>query len=242
MLGDSFTEGVGAPSDSCYPRQLENLFGAAHDSSVQVINGGVCGSDLFFEYKLLLAFLPKYQPDVVIVTCNSSDVNEYITRGGFERFLPNDQIQYRKPPWFEWFYARSLVVRLIVHDVFHYDFSFIRMQDRELAMREADSHLSAAIDSFQTFCQSKHIQFGIVFHPGYPEVSKPELYQLKNLVTYCRDKNIPYSDELPYLSSLGYNETNWTNIYWTTDGHFNPKGYGLLAGFVYQFIERKSFY
>jgi hypothetical protein len=47
IIGDSFTEGKGAPNDSSYPRILEHLLWANKDSNIQVVNAGIAGSDIF---------------------------------------------------------------------------------------------------------------------------------------------------------------------------------------------------
>lgn len=236
LLGDSFTEGVGAPPDSSYPRILETLL----DTNVEVINAGLGGSDIFFEYKLLQKLNARYKPDAVIVTCNPSDVLEYLTRGGFERFARNNQVSYRSAPWFEPLYAHSLLVRLIVHDVFHYDFSFIKQQDYDGELSKATAAMCCAIDSFRIFCSENRLQFGMVFHPFYPDIMSPGNYTMKALIAHSSEENIPYTDALNCLQHQGINAQNWKTIYWQNDGHFKPKGYELLAKCVFEFIEKQK--
>lgn len=236
VLGDSFTEGVGAPPDSSYPRILETLLGA----NVQVINAGIGGSDIFFEYKLMLFLQPKYKPDLILLTLNSSDLFEYLTRGGFERFKENNKVKYREAPWYEPLYVHSLLVRLLVHDIFHRDFSFIKQQDYDKELSIAKAAMCSAIDSFQIFCSQNHLQFTLVFHPFYPDIIHPEAYQMKSLVTYCRKKNILYVDELDYLQQKNINAQNWKTIYWQSDGHFKSKGYELLAQCAFEFVEKQN--
>ncbi|MES2622691.1 MAG: hypothetical protein V4615_17715 [Bacteroidota bacterium] len=235
VIGDSFTEGVGAPPESSYPRILQTLL----DSNVQVINAGIGGSDIFFEYKLLQAVHAKYKPDAVIVTCNPSDIVEYMVRDGFERFLPNDKVSYRKAPWFEPFYAHSLLVRLLVHDVFHYDFNFIRQKDYSAELAKAEAGMCSAIDSLQSFCNTNNIWLGVLFHPFYGDVQHPELYTMQPLIAYCSQKNIPNSDALPFLFKNGISAQNWQGIYWPGDGHFNSKGYEMMANCSFELLKNK---
>jgi len=46
FLGDSFTEGVGTPYDSTYPRFFGNLLKESYNN-IQTINAGISGSDPF---------------------------------------------------------------------------------------------------------------------------------------------------------------------------------------------------
>lgn len=240
VLGDSYAEGVGAPPDSSYPKILESIFYQQGDSFTQVINAGIGGSDVFFEYQLLLALWPKYKPTAIIVTCNSSDIPEYLTRGGFERFVADGSVQYRRGPWFEQLYVRSLVVRLLVHDVFHYDFNFIQQQNYVEEVAKAERAISAALDSFQMFCNIHRLPLVVVFHPLYPDIQHPENYQLKPLIEHCLQKNIRHTDELEYLFQQGITKNNWQRIYWPSDGHFKSEGYELLAKRTYALIKDKD--
>lgn len=63
IFGVSFTEGVGASSDSSFPRTLEKLLHQKFDSTIQVINCGIAGSDIFTEYELLKLRMMKYKPE-----------------------------------------------------------------------------------------------------------------------------------------------------------------------------------
>ena len=240
VVGDSFTEGVGAPPDSSYPRILESVFRKNGDSSVQVINAGLAGSDVFFEYKLLLELLPKYKPDIIILTLNSSDIFEYITRGGFERFKKNGVVTYRQAPWFEPFYAHSLLFRMLIHDIFNYDYSFIKQGDYEREIEKAQNNLSSAIDSFQITCNANHLRFGVIFHPLYPDFQHPELYKMTPLIAHCNEKNISFINAFDCLYANNINEKNWQTIYWPVDGHFKSKGYNYLAMYGYEFLKRQN--
>lgn len=232
ILGDSFTEGVGAPPDSSYPRILETLLVNSNDSA-EVINAGIGGSDIFFEYKLLQVLLPKYQPDVVIVTCNASDIFEYSTRGGFERFHKDGSIHYRNAPWFEPLYAHSLFARVFIHDVLQYDFNFIPKDQYNTETAKALQRMALAIDWVQLLCRQQQIPFGMVFHPFHGDFEYPETYLMKDLVKHCNQNHIPNVDALPYMQTKGINNNNWASIYWPMDGHFKPKGYALLANCTY---------
>jgi len=239
VFGDSFTEGMGVADDSTYPHLLGNLANKYLDSAAEVINCGPSASDIFTEYKLFTGKMLKYKPDIVLVTFNSTDLYEYTIRGGFERFKPGNKVEYRKPPWFEPFYAKSYLVRFIVHDVFQYDYSFLRPHEHDAIAAQAINKTCAAIDSFNLLCQANNSRFGMVFHPMGCEYPVDE-YQNAPVIAYCKKANIPFVDELEFLTARGINENNIKKYYWQKDGHFNNKGYELLARCVYEFFQNQG--
>lgn len=239
VFGDSFTESMGAPNDSAYPRLLENLIHRFLDSTAQVINCGVGGSDLFSEYKLFTGKMLKYQPDIVLVTFNTTDLYEFTVRGGFERFKENDKVVYRKPPWYEPLYAKSYLVRFLVHDVFRYDYRFLRPSESEAMDRLSIQMNRAVIDSFNRICQINNCKFGVIFHPMGNEYPISD-YQNDVIISHCRKNNIPYADDYEYLTKVGVNESNIKKYYWAKDGHFNRQGYELLAQCAYELFEKQG--
>jgi hypothetical protein len=109
-LGDSFTQGDGAPADSTYPLFLEQLL--LKDSlNVEVMNTGVCGSDPYFELNLFKHKLAQFNPDVVIFSIYRPDFTQDIAvREGLERFDPKTG---KKTKIAEVFYAYSHLFRFI---------------------------------------------------------------------------------------------------------------------------------
>jgi lysophospholipase L1-like esterase len=240
FLGDSFTEGVGTSYDSSYPRVFEKLLNIDFEKDINVINAGIGGSDVFFEYKLLEKFYSKYQPNYLVLTINSSDVNEYFVRGGFERFKENGETEFRKPPFFEFFYAKSYVVRSIVHDFFDYGFDFIKNSEREKKEDEALLEIARAIDKIDVFCERKEIKLLVVLHPFYYEILKKEKYIIGRLSKHLDSMKIDYIDtSVKFGNLIGSNTTNFVEYYWPLDGHFKGKGYEELAKEVYSHIRPK---
>lgn len=239
IFGDSFTEGMGAPDDSTYPQLLENLIRLKLDSTAEVINCGPSGSDIFTEYKLFTGKMLKYKPDYVVVTFNSTDLYEFTVRGGFERFKPGNKVEYRKPPWFEPLYAKSYLVRFWVHDVLRYDYRFLRPSEGEAMDRLSIQMNRAVVDSFNRLCSANNCKFGMVFHPMSNEYPTSN-YQNESIISYCRQKNIPYADDYAYLTKTGINDSNVKSIYWAKDGHFNSKGYELLAQCAYELFKKQG--
>ncbi len=110
VLGDSFAEGAGAPADSSWPELLQIFLDSAGILN-EVTNAGISGSDPFFEYVFYRDKLKSVHPDYLIVSINSTDIQDYILRGGFERFHDDSSTHYRKGPWYEFLYINSHLVR-----------------------------------------------------------------------------------------------------------------------------------
>jgi hypothetical protein len=84
-LGDSFTEGDGAPFEKSYVFQLREKF--LKSPNYYVFNAGKCGSDPFFSFVNYKDILKNYDFDIVLQTLSSSDIEDDINkRGGMERF------------------------------------------------------------------------------------------------------------------------------------------------------------
>jgi tetratricopeptide (TPR) repeat protein len=70
-LGPCFTQGLGAPPESSYPRQLERLLARRHpESRFAVINRGMGGENLSFFVNHLDKLLKEYRPHLVVLNIN----------------------------------------------------------------------------------------------------------------------------------------------------------------------------
>ncbi|MFN8321372.1 MAG: GDSL-type esterase/lipase family protein [Chitinophagales bacterium] len=221
-LGDSFTEGIGALPDSSYPAVLQRLLG----DSAEVCNAGISGSDPFFEYMLLKQKLLPYKPDVVLVSINLSDIDDYLARGGFERFRPDGTLSFNQAPWWEGLYARCYTFRFFMINVCHYSPLFLSPSQKVIQEDEARQQLIACVDSFSHLCRAQNIQPVFVFHPMISEVRENKL-KCRPVLDYCRAQAIPSVDVLAYLRLKGVVQPE--GIYWPIDQHHNNRGYHLLA-------------
>jgi lysophospholipase L1-like esterase len=237
VFGDSFTEGMGAPDDSTYPYLLGQLINHKLDSTAEVINCGPSGSDLFTEYKLFTGKMLKYQPDYVLATFNSTDLFEFSTRGGFERFKKNNKVEYRKPPWFEPLYAKSYLFRFVLHDVLKYDYRYLSRSNAKAMDSLSVKAYCAVIDSFNLLCKANGSQFGMVFHPLRFEYQE-NFYPVTDVISYCKQQHIPYADDAAFMKQAGIGAVN--DLYYMLDGHFNSRGYHLLAQCAYELFQREG--
>lgn len=231
ITGDSFIQGIGAPYDSSCPKQLENLLNAAYRNNPQfeVWNCGVGGSDPFFEYQLLQDKLLRYQPDMVILGINWTDVDDIIIRGGWERFRADSTVSYNRPPWFEPLYGKSFIVRRIVHDILGYDWILLRPQEYSEAKIESTQKIKDCLKKFHRLCATRNIPFYVVFQPGIFESPSNSTPEINKLITFCDSTGIQTVDLGKHLHNHISRSDSIAKLYWPIDGHFTSTGYTFYA-------------
>ena len=231
-IGDSFTEGVGVALEDSYLNVLARNLNADPDLvDVSVMSAGVAGSDPIFGYTLLRDKLLMFEPDLVILTVNESDVSDVIIRGGKERFLSDGSLRQAEPPADEWLYEVSHFYRFIKMAVLGYDWLHLRRSERKRKISEAVDHIGTAISEFRDLASQEGFAFLVVLHPMRHEVINGEYgFGFKELKSYLRQHKIPFVDLLPYyLERLGQDNETPRSLYWERDGHHNPRGYALFA-------------
>jgi len=229
-LGDSFTEGVGAPQDSTWPvlfqKQLANK---VSDTLYTVINGGVSGSDPFFELYLLKGVLLKYHPDIVIVAINASDINDIAERGGYERFASNGEVSLNDSPWWEPIYGSSIIFRMVVRNVFHYTFNLVPENEEKQRKLKAADKLVDAVEGFQQLSKTNNFKLVVVLHPMLDELqnNKFELAAARQKI----ERDSIYTVDLfsDYQNYFNAHHQNVENYFWLLDRHQNSAGYLLWS-------------
>lgn len=241
MLGDSFTEGIGASNDSTCSRQLSAIY-RKNGYDVEVWNAGISGSDPVFAYKWYKDKLYRYNPDLIILTVNSSDVDDVKIRGGFERFGKQDVVTFRDTPWFEGIYARSFLFRTVIHDIFRYDWQFIPPSQRDAENNIAMGHIISSIDSFRVLTQASNAKLMVVVHPNFYEFSKDIKFNAQDIQHYCQQQGILFSNIHTCFTRKHIGAADAKEYYWEIDGHFNNKGYGEMAGCIYERLMSSRMY
>ncbi|MCF8463398.1 MAG: hypothetical protein K9G41_01050 [Flavobacteriales bacterium] len=225
-LGDSFTEGDGAPADSTWPRLLEQQL-TQKGQSVEVFNAGVCGSDPFQELMLLKYKLTEYEPDLVIVTISMQDLLEDIAvKGGMERFDPK---QGKGPRFFELIYAYSHIARLIYNRVLGYSWVLVRENSSEFIEQITEKNIPELFKEFSEVIPNKNIMFVLYPHQlqteqGYVERLQQALYRNGKV------RGIAIRDLRPcYLEYINDSGSPTDSFWWKNDGHHNSEGYMMMA-------------
>jgi lysophospholipase L1-like esterase len=231
FLGDSFTEGVGAPSDSNYVSQLRLMLGQK-DSNYYVMNGGISGDDPCINFVDYRDGLEIYKPDYIVQTFSSNDMNtDIITKGGLERFKADKTVRFRSGPWWEPIYAMSHVSRILFTALGYNEF-LTRMP---LPKKEKDALDRSAIEMFTAYAAEakKHgTTLIVILQPNQGEINqKGYEYDLSPMVRHLHTlKNVSVYDLRPfYQNEFEKNKEKVRDYYWRQDGHHNSKGYLMMA-------------
>ncbi len=237
VMGDSFVQGMGADRDSTLSHQIGYMLSQSNSNvPTEVWNCGIAGSDPVYEYKLFHDILLKYDPDMVVVVINSSDVDDVMIRGGFERFLPDSTVRYHHGPWFEPLYARSYLVRSFTRNILGYSWQLIPWTQIARETKVANSVLSSTIDSFYVLCRDRNIKLTFCFHPLSNEFQNFIPYRISPLLAHCYEHHLPYVDMASDMIRKGYDASANDSLYWPIDGHFKNAGYHYLAQLISQQI------
>lgn len=222
-LGNSFTEGIGAPQDSTWPYLLEDkLIKSSTNKNISVFNAGISSSDPFFQYNLLEKKLLKYSPDLVLLAPGSSDFEFYNFRGGFERFTP-EGLRFREAPSWEKIYAASYIFRFFINNGLHYR-NLLSQKEFEANLIDAKKDIYECIYKFYDLSKKNNFLLIVVFVDDRMTLYFPMISELK------REKTVPVIDLFEYNRTVKGEKMGYRSpYYWKIDGHCNSKGYDLFA-------------
>ncbi len=230
-LGDSFTEGVGAPFDSSYVSILRGLF-AISDSSITLMNAANAGDDPFVNFVCYRDLLTKYKPDFIIQFLSANDMNtDLATKGGLERFQKKGKLKFRDAPWWEPIYALSYVSRLFFNSV-GYNELLIKTPFSENEKRNLDQKMTELLQVYSKLAKKNETLLLLVLQPDQKSIYTHEFeYDLSNIVnTAQKTENIKVINLLPfYVNYFAGKEDSIKTCYWINDGHHNSKGYEVMA-------------
>jgi lysophospholipase L1-like esterase len=235
-LGDSFTEGVGTAADSTWVRVTEKHLGAITGRPVRAYNAGISGSDVCFEYVLFQEKLEPFRPDLVVVAVNTSDVGDFLVRGGMERFRSDGTLSFHPAPRWEPVYAVSYLSRAIVRDLLGYDHLFIPLDRQASQQRSAVDEIGTAVRALQSLCSRRGAKLLIVAHPMEFEVNHGRyLYEdFSRLVGEWKSGGgHAVLDLLDVYGRQGLiNKENAGEFFWKLDLHHNTRGYAVMGGAI----------
>ena len=231
-LGDSFTEGVGTHQDSTWLRFTEYALNhTLGPEQVITINGGSEGSDPVDAYMTLKELLLPFKPNLVIVAINATDLNDIITRGGFERFRPDYTKQYFHEFWWEPFYAVSHIFRNTIHLFKERDYTLLSLEERSIARKRAANTILETIDKFRKLSFENHFKLMLIFHPvRHQNLETGELnYIYGKAQADSSILAINLSEQIP-------DKSDTSRYYWKMDGHHTRAGYELWGTTVADYL------
>jgi len=230
-LGDSFTEGVGTHQDSTYLKVLERiLIKGESEINVTTINAGRSGSDPFYEYMLMEKKLLEFNPDLIILTINNSDIIDITIRGGSERFQPKGMVTYKNGPNWEYLYASSYIIRHFMRDILGYNFILTKGKDAEKVKNESIQMIYNVLIEFQTLALKNGFDLLVVLLPHYYELTD-NYSELESLGNMINDNDSLYVVDLyQYYKKTEINRPDSIfDYFWQLDFHHTPKGYEKFA-------------
>lgn len=237
-LGDSFTEGDGAPYDSSYPSILNDLLQKDFDS-ILVYNAGICGSDPFFDFMALKQQLITLQPNIVIQAIGTNDLTQnIILRGGFERFNEEDQVIYNKAPVWEPIYAVSYVSRIFFSWA-GYNELLLSNSMNTSQINYLDNKLRELTNKYIEYCNKNKIKLVFVLRPDKEELLSEHYFYDFSLLKRMSENhpNILLIDLLPMYKEYMVEENKEVQFFfWRKDGHHNSKGYEMMAKCIHKSI------
>jgi lysophospholipase L1-like esterase len=231
VLGDSFTEGLGASQDSTWPALLQFKL------QIPVYNAGIMGSDPFYAFQALKTHQFPVLPRLIVLMINWSDIADVIIRGGMERFEADSSVHYKTAPWFMPLYQYLHTFRLMLHLGLEYDYMFNSPNEQHQKIQSALTKLASICEQFKEECSKRNAEFVVIVQP------LPQEYYLNldrrinfriidELILKLNQMKIESINLRPILEQKLKSSQDWKAISWPIDGHFNGKGYNLVAEIV----------
>ncbi|MBP9689196.1 MAG: SGNH/GDSL hydrolase family protein [Bacteroidia bacterium] len=237
FLGDSFTEGDGAPADSTWVKRVEQLVRLNANKKLDFYNAGVCGSDVFFNNKMLEHKLIKANPNIVIECVNSSDLMDVMWFGGNERFNIDGTTSGKVGPKWLIIYNYSHIVRAIIHTLFKFNNNLVKADQLREQEIESAKLIEKQIEATALFCKQKNIRYYLVIHPCPHEIGEDKS-SIKVLNQYLANK--PYTINLFGLLDSFYKTNNIKQFSHAINGHYNPKGYWVMGEKIYTELAKRD--
>lgn len=236
-LGDSFTEGVGVTAlEDTWVKVLERKLNEQFpNKKTTIINAGISSSDPFFELVLLKQKLLKYNPDVVLMTLNQSDIDEIIQRGGEKRFLQNKTVRFNAGPWFEPVFGMSYIVRILVHKVFGLNWLFLDENEQMYKSESAVSQIRKCVNDLQKIGEHKGFKTIAIIQPVREdlEIKEKGNSNIKNV--FPVNASVLTLDMIDFFKSKNA-DSNLDTFYWPIDQHFTKNGNLLFALGLEEFL------
>lgn len=231
-LGDSFTEGVGATQDSSWVAQISKKY---VDRNIRWYNGGISASDPFVNLYNLQHDLNKLKPDIVVQIFSNQDFEEdFLLRGGYERFQ-NNQLKYQKAPYSEYIYAYSHIVRLFQNLLTKKEY-YISLEN--LKNNQSTYYFEQLVKRYNDWAQKNQTQVILVYYNTnsyyykLDEESKLDSAP-KAISEYFKIESVTAC----YQKAIHQDFDKFKKLWWRNDGHHNAQGYRLMSNCIYDLIQ-----
>lgn len=237
-IGDSFTEGDGVRYNDAWVRRFENLLNKHSDTSFLIYNAGVCGSDVFYNQKILKEKLIQLKPSIVIEALNSSDIEDVIARGGEERFNPDGTTTGKVGPRWEFLFQHFHIFRAFIIVVGGYNDNLIKNKLANQSRHDAVKKIEKQVYKTWSWCKNNNIDYYLIIHPVPHEI---EAYDHPFIFD-----NYFHAFSFAYNISSSLKE-KWANedihLYsWPINAHFNKIGYFEMGNVIFDELKCELFF
>lgn len=245
-IGDSFTEGMGAPYDSSWPHILEQLI-KENGQNALVYNAGSSGSDPFYDVRLYKDTLSRYRPDMLIASVNASDFTDYAYRGGEERFLANGTSQYRNGPWYEGLYEHIHIFRLFAYYCLGNFYGNLFLNKKEFLQNclEAGVRMGDLFNRLDRLCKTTQTRLVIVLQPSPGDIEFAANDISKIIDTGYTSLCLILNPDIPCINMYApfrhvMSAHDVPKYSYKNDKHYNGKGYSLYAATLLSELQKRE--
>jgi lysophospholipase L1-like esterase len=225
MLGDSFTEGWGAPEEETFSKRIERRY---NDRGIkaEVINTGVGNWNTIQEVEFFLTGVYRYHQDIVVLNFVFNDA---------------EPVPHERPPSFLMRYCYSCVFLIGRYDAVHrMIFGGQDWADYYLGLFGDGTTpgwlgAKAAIKRLADYCKQNNIQLLIANHPELHDVKHYRFQKITDLVRDAAAENdVAFVDLLPYVRDQD------SASLWVTapDPHPNGFAHKFLADGIFAALEK----
>jgi hypothetical protein len=223
IIGDSFIEGYGLDNHYTIDKHLERLI----DCNKCVLNVGCKGSDLKVGFEALDTLLTiGYLPNLVILNINSTDIADF-NKHFVSSVIPSKLVEF--------FYGSSFIFRHTYHLIYNADYLLLSPNKRKIYNQEVFKLMEGTILEYKDLLSENNIYFFVVFQPQLHELAMDES-EFSLFYDMMSKENIDFFDAFNELK----NNSNYKDLYWPIDRHFNKKGALVFSELVYQEIIRRN--
>lgn len=230
-LGDSFTEGDGADRDSTYAKFLDRSLKKKY-SNIEVFNVGRCGSDPFFDFKLLHDIMINYQPDIVLQSFTTNDLFfDMVIRGGNERFQTDSTIKRNNDYWWTPIYVFSYTARILIQSIGGYDKYLVRQDEYPEKIEKMKEKSTQLFKDYYDFTHENKIDLVVFTLPfkQHFEISENNDFNKEMSTNFSKFGLNFYNLQPCYEKKIKKSNTKFKDYYWKYDGHHTAKGYEMMA-------------
>jgi len=234
VTGNSYVEGVGAPYDSTWPRLIEKDL-HSRNMKVEVIDAGIAGNDIMYDYVLYRDKLSKYHPNLVIATMNNSDYVYYTFRGGMDRFHEDGMVHYLAIPWYDFFYHYSHLFRaLLAVSQLPIEGAYLSKNGYKTIASQATISFAGVLDKYSKLAAKNDAKFALVIFPKASEIDLNDFLSRNSRNNFEQLSRLLAKDNIPNFNIIGSMKNKLgrkekVDFTYAHDGHYKPFGYSVMA-------------